>query len=68
MLNNDFVGFSKVKWLHVTGEVDKSVSVHFNFSQDPPKLLESVNLGQSHSKNEKVDVYFFGTRGRHIRM
>jgi len=25
MLKNDFVGFPKVKWLHLTGEVDKSV-------------------------------------------
>ena len=25
MLKNDFFGFPKVKWLHLTGEVDKSV-------------------------------------------
>jgi len=27
MLKNDFFGFPKIKWLHVTGEVDKSVRV-----------------------------------------
>jgi len=26
MLKNDFFGFLKVQWLHVTGEADKSVS------------------------------------------
>ena len=25
-VENDFFGFSKVKWLHVTDEVDKSVT------------------------------------------
>jgi len=25
MLKNDFFGFPKVKWLHLTGEVDKSL-------------------------------------------
>ena len=25
LLKNDFFGFPKVKWLHLTGEVDKSV-------------------------------------------
>jgi len=36
MLKNDFFGFPKVKWLHLTGEVDKSVrcSVRVKFSQD----------------------------------
>ena len=24
-VENDFVGFPKVKWLHLTGEMDKSV-------------------------------------------
>jgi len=26
-VENDFFGFPKVKWLHLTGEVDKSVRV-----------------------------------------
>jgi len=35
MLKNDFFGFPKVKWLHLTGEVDKSVRyIHVKFSQD----------------------------------
>ena len=25
MLKNDFFGFPKVKWIHLTGEVDKCV-------------------------------------------
>jgi len=30
---NDFLGFPKVKWLHLTCEVDKSVRFHVkNFS------------------------------------
>jgi len=29
-----FLGFSKVKWLRVTSEVDKSVRFHVKFSQD----------------------------------
>jgi len=46
MLKNDFFGFPKVKWLHLTGEVDKSVLVHVKFSQDLTyqKLLKSVNF------------------------
>jgi len=28
------IGFSKVKWLYLTGEVDKSVRFHMKFSQD----------------------------------
>jgi len=32
-VENDF-GFPKVKWLHLTGEKDKSVKVHVKFSQD----------------------------------
>ena len=33
-VENDFFGFPKVKWLHLTGEVDKSVRFHVKFSQD----------------------------------
>jgi len=31
---NDFLGFPKVKWLHLTCEVDKSVRFHVKISQD----------------------------------
>jgi len=35
MLKNDFFGFPKVNWLHLTGDVDKSErDVHDKFSQD----------------------------------
>jgi len=42
MLKNDFFGFPKVKWLRLTGEVDKSVKFSrqifsgFNI----PKIIE----------------------------
>jgi len=41
-----FFGFPKVKWLHLTGEVDKSVRVHVKFSPDLTyqKVLKSVNF------------------------
>jgi len=28
---NDFFGFPKEKWLHLTGEMDKSVTFHVKF-------------------------------------
>ena len=57
-----FFGFPKVKWLHLTVEVDKCVRVHVKFSHDLTyqKLLKSVKF-DSYSKNKKVDV--FGTQG-----
>jgi len=59
MLKND--QFPKVKWLHPTGEMDKSVrcSCQILSGFNIPKLLNSVNVLQSYSKNKKVDV--FGT-------
>ena len=41
-----FSGFLKVKWLHVTGEVDKSEDFYVKFSQDLTchKSLKSVNF------------------------
>ena len=33
-IKNDFFGFPKVKWLHLTGEMDKSVTFLVKFSQD----------------------------------
>jgi len=43
---NDFFGFPKVKWLHMTGEVDKPVRFHVKFSRDLTcqKSLKSVNF------------------------
>ena len=29
-----FFAFPKVQWLHLTGEVDKCVTFHFDFFQD----------------------------------
>jgi len=45
-VENDFFGFPKVKWLHLTGEVDKSVKFHVKFSQDITcqKSLKSDNF------------------------
>jgi len=42
MLKNDFFGFPKVKWLHLTGEVVKSVkSSRQIFSGfNVPKIIE----------------------------
>jgi len=39
-------GFPKVKWLHLTGEMEKSVRFHVKFSQDLAyqKLLKSVSF------------------------
>ena len=34
MLKMTFFAFPDVKWLHLTGEVDKSVKVHVKFSQN----------------------------------
>jgi len=34
MLKNNLFGFPKVKWLRLTGEVDKSVRFLAKFSQD----------------------------------
>jgi len=41
-----FFVFPKVKWLHLTGEMDKSVDLHVKFSQDftCQKSLKSVNI------------------------
>jgi len=61
----EFLGFPKVKWQHLTGEVDISVRGRVvKFSQDSTyqKLLKSVTFRQSYSKNKKMDV--FDTQGR----
>ena len=45
-VENDFFGFPKINWLHLTGEVDKSVTFHVKFSQDfiCQKALKWVNF------------------------
>jgi len=45
-VENDFFGFPKVKWLHLTGKIDKSVRFHVKFSEDLTyqKSLKSVNF------------------------
>ena len=57
-------GFPKVKWLHLTAEVDQSVRFHIKFSPDLiyRKLLKSISFCQSYSKNKTVDV-FLGVHG-----
>ena len=49
---NDFFGFPQVKWLYLTGEVDKPVRFSVKLSQDLTHQisLKSVNFGQSYSK------------------
>ena len=44
-VENDFFGFHKLKWLHLTGELDKSVTF-VKFSQDLTcrKSLKSDNF------------------------
>jgi len=46
IVENDFFGFLKVKWLHLIGEVDKLLTFRVKFSQDLmyQKLLKSVNF------------------------
>ena len=45
-VENDFSGFPRVKWLHLTGEVDIYVIFHVKFSDDltRQKSLKSVNF------------------------
>jgi len=45
-VENDFCGFPKVKWLHLTGEVDKSVRFACQiFSEfNIPKIKKMVNF------------------------
>jgi len=45
-VENDFFGFSKVKWLHLTGEVDKSVRFYVKFTRNLTcqKSLKSVDF------------------------
>jgi len=55
---NDFFRFPKVKWLHTTGEMDKSVrclcEIFSGFNI--PKTLKSVKFWRSYLKNKKLSV------------
>jgi len=47
MLKNDFFGFPKVKWLHLTGKMDKSVACSckfFSLDLTYQQLLKVVNF------------------------
>ena len=59
LLKVTFFGFLKVKWLHLTGELDKSVRFSCQIFSEF-NIPKSVNFWQSYSNNEKVDV--LGTR------
>ena len=45
-VESDFFGFPKVKWLHLTGEVDKSARFLCQIFSgvNIPKILKSVNF------------------------
>jgi len=61
---NDFLGFPKVKWLHLTGEVDKSVRFSYQIFSgfNMPKIVKIVKfLIELFKKNKRWT--FFGTRG-----
>jgi len=60
LLKNDFFGFPKVKWLHLTGEVDICVRYSCQiFSEfNVPKSLKLVNFYKVILKNKKVDVFW----------
>ena len=53
-----FFGLPKVKWLHLTGEVDKSISSSCQIFSAFKKLLKSVNFLKSYSKKKKVGVFW----------
>ena len=59
MLKNDFFGYPKLKWLQLTGEVDKSVRSSCQIFSwfNVPKLIKSVNFWQNYSKNKEIDVF-----------
>ena len=60
MLKNDFFGFPKIKWLHLTGEVVKSVRFSCRiFSRfNIPKIIKIGQFLTELFKNKKVDVFW----------
>jgi len=71
MLKNDFFGSPKVKWLHLTGEVNKSVRCYCRIFSDfmYQKVLKSVNFWQSYSKKiKKVGVLLGHSQGQFLKI
>jgi len=66
-VENDFFGFPKVKWLHLTGEVDKSVRFYVKFSPDLTclKSLNLVNFDRVSSVIQKIKGGYFLGHGVH---
>jgi len=58
-VENDFFGFPKVKWLHLTGEVDKSVrcSCQILSGFNIPKIIKIGQFLTVIQKNKKVGVF-----------
>ena len=54
-----FFGYPKLKWLQLTGEVDKSVRSSCQIFSwfNVPRLIKSVNFWQNYSKNKEIDVF-----------
>jgi len=73
-VENDFSGFPKIKWLHVTGEVDKSVRFSCQiFSRvNMPKIIKIGQFLTNYSNYKKVDsvctltTWHFPISGCHI--
>jgi len=61
---NDFLGFLNVKWLHLTGEVDKSVRFSYQIFSgfNMPKIVKIVKFLIELFKKIKGGR-FLGTRG-----
>jgi len=63
MLKNDFLGFPKVKWLHLTSEVDKSVKCSCHISQDLTYQNLEINDFNDRVIQKIKRWTFFGTQG-----
>jgi len=62
-VENDFLGFPKVKWLHLAGEVDKSVRFSCQiFSEfNVPKIIKIGYFLTELFKKLTVDVFSWDT-------
>jgi len=68
-LENAFFGFPKVKWLHLTGEMDKSVRLSCEiFSRfNTPKIIKISEFLTKLFKNKKVYAFWdTGYSGKYI--
>ena len=62
-VENDFFGFSKVKWVYsiqVRWATVQAIDIKFSQDLTQQKSLKSVSFWQSYLKNKKMDV--FGTQ------